>query len=174
MNAPHEHDSARAGRNACEDVLHALRRIMQAMDLHSRFLSREHGLTSPQLLVLREMTRRDGTSVGELARAVSLGQATVTGILDRLQNRGLSLRERSDSDKRKVLVRATASGKNLLREAPPVLGESFMREFTCLPEWEQTMILSSLQRMVSMMGPDRGAGNDAGHPGEDNPSTGGM
>ncbi|MDY7011175.1 MAG: MarR family transcriptional regulator [Planctomycetota bacterium] len=132
-------------------VVTALRRIIRAIDLRSRFLVTRYGLTGPQLTVLRELSAHGGISVGELTHAIHLSQATVTGILDRLAKRGLIRRQRSDQDKRRVLVWLTEEGERLLADAPPLLQEEFTDEFAKLEDWEQTQVLSALQRVVSMM-----------------------
>jgi DNA-binding MarR family transcriptional regulator len=137
--------------NICEDVLLSLRQIIRAVDLHSRRLVHDHGLTGPQLLLLRALERLGEVPVGELARDVSLSHATVTGVLDRLEKRGLVQRERSVEDKRKVLVSTTESGLVLLSDAPSLLQEQFIARFQNLEAWEQTLILSSVQRIAAMM-----------------------
>jgi DNA-binding MarR family transcriptional regulator len=132
-------------------VMVALRRIIRAIDLHSRHLVAKYGLTGPQLALLRELSTHEGVSVGQLTRALHLSQATVTGILDRLAKRDIVRRQRSDQDRRRVEVWLTETGKQLLTDAPPLLQEQFTDEFGKLEDWEQSQILSSLQRVVSMM-----------------------
>jgi DNA-binding MarR family transcriptional regulator len=132
-------------------VMSALRRIIRAIDLHSRSLVHSFGLTGPQLVVLKELLARSPTSVGELARAVNLSQATVTGILDRLERKGMVTRVRSVDDRRKVLVSHTEATREALAGAPPLLQEHFIEAFGRLPDWEQHQILSSLQRVVALM-----------------------
>lgn len=77
------------------DVLVALRRIMRATSLHSRRLEKSVGLTVPQLMVVRAIGSQGLSTASEVARAVSLSQATVTTILNRLEQRQLLTRERS-------------------------------------------------------------------------------
>lgn len=137
--------------DAIAPVLTALRRIIRAIDQHSHHLAANFGLTGPQLIVLNELAQGGPWSIGALAKAVHLNQATVAGILDRLQRRGHVARQRSDSDRRKVLITLTATGKQTLAEAPAPLQEQFTQAFGRLAEWEQTQILSSLQRLVAMM-----------------------
>jgi len=146
-------DTGVAGRpdGITEQVLVALRRIVRAIDLRSRHLVTLHGVTGPQLVVLKELSANGGCCVTELTKAVHLGQATATGILDRLEKRGLVRRQRSDRDRRRVLAWLTDAGRQLLADAPPLLQEEFTAELAKLEEWEQTQILSSLQRVVSMM-----------------------
>lgn len=134
-----------------DEVLINLRKINQMIDIHSRFLVKEVGLTGPQLTILNEVDRQVEMSTGELARAISLSQATVTGILERLEKKHLIIRTRSDQDRRKIIIRITPECKELLEQAPPPLQESFVSSFHELENWEQLMILSSLQRMVALM-----------------------
>ena len=139
------------GAGPCHEVLIALRRIIRAVDLHSRFLVQRHGLTGPQLILLQEIAAGHETAVGDLARRVSLSAATVTNVLDRIERRGLVERRRSESDKRRVLVRATRAGLEMLLKSPPLLQQRFVSEFESLADWEQSQILSSLQRIAAMM-----------------------
>lgn len=91
----------------CDEVLVALRCVIRAVDLHSQQLVRSHGLTVPQALILKEIVSSGETAVGEVAQRVSLSQATVTDILNRLEKRKFVTRERSSADRRRVLVRPT-------------------------------------------------------------------
>ncbi|WP_051479641.1 MarR family transcriptional regulator [Catenovulum agarivorans] len=134
-----------------EEVLVTLRRLIRATDLHSKQLVKTSGITAPQLLLLRAVQEKGEVTIGEIANEVSLSQATVTSILDRLEKRELVYRVRSNQDKRKVHAYLTDAGQELLSEAPLPLQEHFVRQFKDLKEWEQLMILSSLQRVVQMM-----------------------
>jgi DNA-binding MarR family transcriptional regulator len=134
-----------------DQVLVSLRQIIRAIDLHSKHIERESGLTGPQLLIIKLIGTYDEVTSGVIAREASLSQATVTSILDRLERKGLLVRERSTHDKRKVMVSLTAEGKAALATAPTLLQESFIRTFSQLENWEQSLVLSSLQRVADMM-----------------------
>lgn len=134
-----------------DEVLVSLRRVIRATDLHSKYLSKTTGLTAPQILLLQAIRTRGQVTIGELANEVSLSQATVTTILDRLEKRGLVYRERSEIDKRKVHAFLTEAATDVLKGAPMPLQEHFARRFSDLHDWEQTMIISSLQRVAQMM-----------------------
>lgn len=135
-----------------QQVVAALRKITRAIDLHSRHLLKQCGLTSPQLVALHAVERLQPVSVGALAHEIHLGQATVTGILRRLEDRGFIARTRGDQDRRSVLVTLTAEGRKVLEESPSLLQEQFYNELAKLQEWEQTQILATLQRIAAMMG----------------------
>ncbi len=134
-----------------EEVLITLRRLIRATDLHSKQLVKTAGLTAPQLLLMQAIREKGQVTIGALAKEISLSQATVTTILDRLEKRGLVYRERSSEDKRKVHAYLTDKGMEILRDAPTPLQEHFVRQFRDLRDWEQSMIISSLQRVALMM-----------------------
>lgn len=134
-----------------EEVLIALRRVIRATDLHSKHLAKTIGLTAPQILLLQTIRNKGEVTIGELACEMSLSQATVTTILDRLEKRDLVYRERSKTDKRKVHAYLTEAAATTLKDAPVPLQEQFAKQFSDLQQWEQTMIISSLQRIAQMM-----------------------
>ena len=134
-----------------EAMLIAMRRVIRAIDVHSRSLVQSHGLTGPQSLILRETIAAGDLTAGELARRVSLSQATVSDIVKRLETKRLLRRTRDQVDRRRVLISATADGKKLQASAPPLLQETFVRRFEALEDWEQTQLLSSMQRIAAVM-----------------------
>lgn len=133
------------------EIVAALRRIIRAVDLHSKYLAQRYGLTGPQLVVLQFLSRRGSRTTGELAESVSLGQATLSDLLERLEKKGLIRRQRSSVDKRRVINELTPAGQDAIREAPPLLQERFMTELKRLEDWEQSLVLSTLQRVAKMM-----------------------
>lgn len=134
-----------------DEVLISLRRIIRATDMHSKYLAKTTGLTAPQILLLQTIRNKGQVTIGELANEISLSQATITTILDRLEKRELVYRERSTEDKRKVHAYLTDSATEILKTAPTPLQEHFTKQFSDLHDWEQTTIISSLQRIGHMM-----------------------
>lgn len=137
--------------NQINEVLTSLRRVIRAIDLHSKQLVKVASVTGPQLRLLQLIKSEHGATSRELADAMSLSQATVTSIMDRLESRGLIERIRSEQDKRKVHPRLTSAGDDILNRAPAPLQDSFVRKFDQLQSWEQHMIIASLQRVAEMM-----------------------
>jgi DNA-binding MarR family transcriptional regulator len=135
----------------CREILVSLRKIIQATDLHSRSLNKKFGLTGPQLIVLEEIHNHGQISVTGLAKAISLRQATVTDIINRLEKRGYLTKRKSVSDKRQVRISLSDEGRKVLALTPPPLQETFTERFAKLEDWEQLMLLSAFERVVSMM-----------------------
>ena len=134
-----------------EEFLVALRRVIRAVDLRSKQLSKHVGLTGPQLLVMQNIQEKPGIMVREIAENINLSPATITNILDRLEGRDLATRIRSTQDKRKVGVFLTEKGKVAVVNAPRPLQEHFVERFSQLKEWEQSQMVATVQRIASMM-----------------------
>ena len=137
--------------NDYDDIIISIRRITRAIDLQSKKLFKQSGLTAPQLVVMSEMRKAGKVSPTEIARNVALSQATITSIIDRLEKADLVRRERSDKDRRNILVCLTKKGTMKLEEAPEQLQAGFLREYRKLEDWEKSMLISSLQRIAAMM-----------------------
>ncbi|MGD8110174.1 MarR family winged helix-turn-helix transcriptional regulator [Vibrio sp. TRT 17S01] len=134
-----------------EEVLVSIRQIIRAIDLHSKKLSKESGLTGPQLILMRSIKELGEVTIKQLSSHTNMSQATATTILDRLERNGMVKRVRNVQDKRKVHALLTPEGEKILLEAPLPLQQSFIIKFQKLEEWEQTLLLSSVQRISSMM-----------------------
>ena len=135
----------------CRTFLIALRKIIQAIDQHSISLKKKFGLTGPQLIILQSLLSHGYLSVTQLSKNVSLSQATVTDITKRLEKKEYITRERSLTDKRRTNIALMEKGRAILKEVPPLLQEQFTERFSRLNGWEQLMIESSFERVVTMM-----------------------
>ena len=133
------------------EVLVSLRRIIRATDLQSRRMDKACGLTIPQVMVLRAIDDLGDVTVRCLSDHVSLSQATVTTILDRLESKKLALRVRSLVDKRVVNAQLTGAGRQVLADAPLLLHEKFIARFDALNAQEQKQILDALKQVAVMM-----------------------
>ena len=132
-------------------VLQSLRRIIRAVEIHSRKLAQNHRITGPQLACLLAL-KEGGPLLGtRLARKVYLSPSTVVGIVDRLEEKGLVTRERSPTDRRQVQVCITAAGVQLVANAPSPLQDKLSEALKNLPELEQVSITLALEKVVEMM-----------------------
>lgn len=134
-----------------EELFISIRKVIRAIDLHSKQLNKASGVTGPQLLIMLEIDHSTGITAGQIAKNINLSAATVTNILDRLESRKIIKRVRSTDDKRRVSLFLTDVGQQILIAAPQPLQEHFIQKFGALAEWEQSLLLSSMQRIASMM-----------------------
>lgn len=133
------------------DILISIRQITRAIDLHSKQIFSRYGLTGPQMIVLKTICENEPITSSKLAQAVSLSQATITSILDRLKAKGYVSREKSIEDKRKTNIISTSKAQSLMKQEPQLLQNDFIERFDALEGWEQHLLISSMQRIASMM-----------------------
>jgi DNA-binding MarR family transcriptional regulator len=135
-----------------EELFISLRKIIRAIDLRSKKLNKESGVTLPQLLVMQEIERTKGITAREVSTNIHLSQATVTNILDRLEAKQFIKRVRSDSDRRRITLFLTNDGMTALFNTPKTIEDSFEKTFSALKEWEQYQLLSSVEHIAFLMG----------------------
>jgi MarR family transcriptional regulator, organic hydroperoxide resistance regulator len=91
------------------------------------------GITGPQRLVLRVVSRFPGLSAGELARVVRLHPSTVTGILQRLVRKGLLARETDPGDSRRVRLHVCPEARRFTRRSHGTVEAAIARVLTRVP-----------------------------------------
>ena len=133
-------------------ILRSIRKMIRAVDIHSRKLYHEYKITTPQLICLHSLQREGPMTLSRLAGEVSLGLSTTNGIVDRLETKGLLTRTRSQRDRRKVDLMITPVGRELTQATPELLQDRFTEALGQLPEVEQAAITLSLERVVQLMG----------------------
>jgi DNA-binding MarR family transcriptional regulator len=138
-------------QDQAEVALVALRRVLKATASNVKSVALKTGLTASQLLVLQVLRTQGDTLTGDLARAVDLKQATISILIDKLQENGLVDRRRGETDRRRVWVRLTDKGRTALDGAPDLLQDRFRTRFGKLADWEQASITASLLRVVSLL-----------------------
>ena len=79
----------------------------------SKRLESQHGITGPQRLVVRIVGRTPGISAGALAQILRMHPSTLTGILRRLETRGVITRKSDPNDARRALFMLTARGRKV-------------------------------------------------------------
>ncbi len=134
------------------EVIDNLRRIFQAVGEYSRSAERETELTGPQLWALKILSRQAPLRVSELARQMYLRPATMVGILDRLEAKGLATRTRCQKDRRAVDVELTEAGRALVVKAPEVAQIMLVNGLSSLAEDEFGRVLEGMRHMVKILG----------------------
>lgn len=134
------------------DIIDNIRRVFQAVNEYSKKAERETGLTGPQLWAIKVIAGEAPIKVSDLARRMYLHPATVVGILDRLEARGLVSRTRSQEDRRVVEIALTDQGKDLVAQAPEVAQGLLVRGLETLPEAKLDHIADGLDQLVKILG----------------------
>lgn len=154
----------------CEQqIVELLGQISHELFSYSRRLVRHTGLTRPQLAAMLILLREGEASSGVLARRLSLSAPTLSGVLDRLEEKALVERRRGARDRRAVWVRPTPAAQRLPAEIS-LLGTGFSARLARLPDGEKRRIVESLRQLAGLLGEpsqsrtDGGSGTDPSPP----------
>jgi len=132
-------------------ALIALRRILRATEMHSRNLAKASGLTTAQMLTLQAVGGTGRSTPKEMAATLGVSQATMTALLDRLSEKAMIRRQRSETDRRQTNILLTDQGREVLDRAPDPLQDQFTAQFDGLEDWEQAMIVAALERVAGLL-----------------------
>lgn len=106
-----------------ECVSFLLGKAYQQVNLTARQRLTPHGVTPVQYAVLRALAERAGQSGAELGERLRLDSATITGLLDRLEQAGLLERRPDAADRRANRVHLTQRARALQPALDQVMDE---------------------------------------------------
>jgi len=137
-------------------LFQAMRRLQQDAEVHAkrlaRCLARDGWLSPGQLMILQVLASEGQLTASDLSRRVSLTAATLSGQIDRLEERGLLQRQRDDQDRRRQWLLLSDNGRALLQQAPALLSPEFRARFAALPQWERHALTAALLRAAELCG----------------------
>ena len=136
---------------AIVETMQSLRRIFKATQNYSHEVHREFGITSPQLWALKTISQRRSISLSELGEAMYLHPSSMTGLIDRLEKRGLALRERNQKDRRMINIKLTPKGSALARKSPNPIQGKMIHGLKNLKKGKLNSISNSMRKLVEIM-----------------------
>lgn len=122
-------------------------------------LAARHGVTGPQLAVVKMLEPVGKLSLSELSWKIRARNSTVTGIIDRMEREGLVERRRSEDDRRVIHITLTRKGQRLASEIPvePVqIFRQILSELSARDAAELSRILTRLARRVRELVEEKG------------------
>jgi DNA-binding MarR family transcriptional regulator len=137
---------------AVAGIIDNIRRIFNVLAEQSRKAEHETGLTGSQLWVIKILDEQSPLKVTDLARRMYLHPATMVGLIDRLEAKGLVQRIRSDKDRRVVHISMTEQGRNVVQNSPEVAQGLLVKGLEPLTEKRVNVISDGLEQIVSILG----------------------
>jgi DNA-binding MarR family transcriptional regulator len=128
-------------------TLRELARCFQAFESHSAAHIRSLGLTPPQFDIVATLGNTAGMSFKELGEKTLITKGTLTGVVDRLEARGVVRRVGSDADRRSTRVELTEAGAALFDDVFPGVVARTKQVFDRLGESERLALEASLRRL---------------------------
>lgn len=146
--------SRKTGKDAPElalddtlDFMRSLWELDHALAQASRSMETRLGVTGPQRLVLRLVAKHPSISPGDVARVLHLHPSTMTGIVARLERKGLLARSADQADGRRSRLMVTAEGKALARTAGGTI-EATVREM--IGRWPAAKLRSTQEVLADL------------------------
>jgi DNA-binding MarR family transcriptional regulator len=133
-------------------AIDALRRIVRALGASARATVHASGVTGAQAVVLAALDQAPAPSVNDLAARTFTHQSTVSGVVERLVERGFVARVRSDTDARRIGLALTRSGRAVLRRTPRLAQTQLFYALSILPPAELEVIARGLGTTIRTMG----------------------
>ncbi|MCB9224433.1 MAG: MarR family transcriptional regulator [Crocinitomicaceae bacterium] len=136
------------------DILIPIRKIVRSINLDSKKIQKECGLSIPQILALTFLSRAENYKCTqlELRKFLELNSSTVTGIVARLEKKGYLAKLPSQGDKRATQLSLTSSGAEILKKAPPLLQEQLVLKLSQLTADKIKIIQNGLELLVEALG----------------------
>jgi len=151
VSTPLPETTSETPQNLVRDIIYQIRRLMQAGELFTKELNKTYQVSAPQLHCLLALHENGPLPPSQIARHIMVKSSTVTGIIDRLEQKGLVARLRNSPDRRVITIQLTEAGKELAQNAPPPIQHKIVDGIKKLPEGEIKQIILSLSKLTHML-----------------------
>lgn len=134
-----------------KEIIYSIRRLMQAGELYTKELNKIYNISSAQLNCLLTLYENGPLPPSQIAKLIMVNSSTVTGIIDRLEHKGLVKRLRISTDRRVITVELTKNGKVLAENAPPPIQWKIVDGLNRLSEKDIKRTSDTLKKLTNML-----------------------
>ena len=134
-----------------KEIIFSIRKLMQAGEFYTKELNKKYQVSAPQLNCLLSLYENGPLPPSQIAKHIMVKSSTVTGIVDRLEQKGLVKRFRNSPDRRIITIELTDSGKNLAKNAPPPIQQKIIDGLKKLSKDELDQIILPLTKLTDML-----------------------
>ncbi|AXT53307.1 MarR family transcriptional regulator [Aquimarina sp. BL5] len=135
------------------EILVKLRKIIRSINLESKKIEKEFGISIPQLLVLQYLSEQEDyrASAKEIRIYINLNASTISGIISRLESKGLVAKLPKPNDKRTTYITLTAKGADVLHRSPTTLQEKTKEKLQKLTQEQIDELDRNIELLASIM-----------------------
>ncbi len=138
-------------RDHTREVVWLIRRLMQGSYIYNKELNKKYQVSAPQLSSLLALYENGPMPPSQIAKYIMVNSSTVTGIIDRLEQKGLVQRSRISHDRRVITIALTEKGQALAKNAPPPIQKKIVDGLKKLPPHETQKIVEALEKLTYML-----------------------
>jgi len=135
------------------EIVTDIRRIVRSINLESKRIQKDFGVSIPQLLCLTWLGKAEGYQAThkQLTEYLNLNSSTVTGIINRLEKKGLIARLPKAGDRRTTCIALTSAGFKLLKNTPNLLQDKLVTNIRKLSPSQIDQIKTSLGVLIDVL-----------------------
>lgn len=135
------------------EILIKIRKIVRSVDIESKKIQKEYGVSIPQVLCLNFLQDSPNyqSTQSDIRKFLSLNSSTVSGIINRLEKKGYLARLPKTGDKRIVNIALTSAGDKLLSTIPSLLHEQLSDKLQKLDQAKLDSLEESLNTLVTLL-----------------------
>ena len=138
-------------RDKTRSIIFSIRKLIQAGELYSKELSKKYSISAAQLNCLLALFENGPLPPSQIAKHILVKSSTVTGVVDRLEQKGLVKRVRNSPDRRIVTIELTETGNQLAKNAPPPIQQKVIDGLKKISEKEIDEIVFALTKLTDML-----------------------
>lgn len=134
-------------------ILIDIRKIVRSINLESKRIEKNHGISIPQLLCLNFLSEQNAmqSTSTKIKDFLQLNASTVTGIISRLQQKGMVAKLPNLEDKRSSTIALTRKGNELIQNTPDLLHQRLSNKLDQLPEQEIKSLQQNLDLIIELL-----------------------
>jgi DNA-binding MarR family transcriptional regulator len=134
-----------------KEIVDAIRRLYRAVYIDTSKMSRQFGLTGAQSGVLRNLFAHGALSSADLSRKLYVTPSNITGVIDRLERKGLVERVRKEGDRRIALITLTEKGDELSQSLPDPIEKKLISELGDLEPEHVELLSVALNQIINLI-----------------------
>ncbi|MEA3279196.1 MAG: MarR family transcriptional regulator [Thermodesulfobacteriota bacterium] len=138
-------------KDRTKEIIFSIRKLMQAGELYTKELNKKYQVSAPQLNCLLSLYENGSLSPSQIAKQIMVKSSTVTGIVDRLEQKNLITRRRTSPDRRVITIELTETGIKLSENAPPPIQQKIIDGLKRLSDDKSEQISLSLTKLTNML-----------------------
>jgi DNA-binding MarR family transcriptional regulator len=134
-----------------KQIVFSIRRLIQASELYTKELNKKYQISSAQLNCILTLFEYGPLPLSKIANHMMVNSSTVTGVVDRLEKKGLAERVRNSPDRRVITIQLTEAGKKLAKNAPPPIQQKIIDGLKQTENDKKEQIVSALNMLSAML-----------------------
>jgi DNA-binding MarR family transcriptional regulator len=134
-----------------QQVIFLIRKLMQSGAYYTKELNKKYNVSAPQIACMLALLEGGPLALSQIAKKIMVNSSTLTGIIDRLEKKGLVARTRTSQDRRVITIELTRAGRDLAENAPPPIQMKIVEGLKRLDEEEREQILQALSKLAEMI-----------------------